>query len=262
MREEPGWTPWPCREPSEDQWKQDLTFARRVQAALLEASAVIIPGVAAVGCSVPFYGIGGDYFDLLPLPDGRLRVFIADVMGKGFGAALVATMLRGAVRAASRHCPSPGALLYQINDLVYRDLQDLGSFITASCVDFHPDTGRLSVACAGHPSPLLLRRDADVPQPVNARGVALGMLANRVYLHTEETVRPGDLLVMYTDGILEAKNYARKDLGAGGLQRLFTAGRALAGTDLMRAMLVGVGTYTEGEGARDDVTLVTLQFEG
>ena len=260
--ERPDLTPWPSKEPSKEQWERELAFAGRVQTALLEASSVAAWSDSVQGLSVPHFIVGGDYFDVFSLPDGRLRMLVADVMGKGFGAAMLMTMFRGIVRAASLHCTSPGALLKQANDLLYEDLQEMGSFITASCADYEPGVGAVTVASAGHPYPLFLHQGAAEADWLKVRGIGLGMLPDRAYQEHQIEPSAGDLMVLYTDGIIEARDSQNRELGAAGLQRLVIANREAPVPELLQSVLSGVAVHTAGVGPRDDVTLVAFRFRG
>ncbi|HEY3366680.1 MAG TPA: PP2C family protein-serine/threonine phosphatase [Symbiobacteriaceae bacterium] len=251
------WTPMGL---SVQQWEQELEFARRVQTVLLESRCVDLAGLQACGRCVPRHAVGGDYFDFLPLPDGGLRIVIADVMGKGFGAAMLMTMFRAAVRTATPHCPAPGALLKHINDLFYDDLQAVGAFITAACVDCRPAVRTLSFASGGHPYPLMLRQDSPAPQVVKVRGVSLGMMPDQVYTEQSVTLEPGDLVVMHTDGLMEAKLRTGKGLTAEGLQELVRLHGDRPLPDMLREILIGVDAHAGGNQAADDVTIVALRF--
>lgn len=260
MAEQTGWSPWPYKKPGTDEMDRDIIFASRVHSRLIGAHEASIANAFACGISIPHYLAGGDYYDLLPLANGNLRVVVADVMGKGFGASMLMTMLRGGVRTASRQTHSTGGLLSVMNDLFFADLQKLGSFITLCCLDYDPGTRACTVACAGHPAPLLLRSTAAEPEIMKVRGVALGMLSNRQYTEVTATLAPGDLLLLYSDGIVEAKDSHGQDLATAGLVRILTDHRSLPLPDLLKRILADIAAHTGGGGPRDDVTLAALRL--
>lgn len=242
--------------------EQELEFARRVQQTLLEPRTLRIDGLQASGCCIPRHAVGGDCFDFVALPGGGLRVVIADVMGKGFGAAMLMTMFRAAVRTATPYFPTPGGLLEHINDLFYEDLQRVGSFITAACVDCRADRLTATFASGGHPYPLLLRKGSDSPEPVLVRGVSLGMMPNRVYAEQKVSLRPGDEVVMYTDGLTEARGSGGKGLTAAELLQFIALHRAESSPEMLDEFLTAIRDAGAEDGVTDDVTIVAVRFDG
>jgi sigma-B regulation protein RsbU (phosphoserine phosphatase) len=252
---------WPHPTPTTKDWEREVRFASQVQNTFVGARAASVDGAAVYGCSQPHFVVGGDYFDFVHLPDGTLRVLVADVMGKGFGAGMLMMMLRSAVRVASPYFPTPGALLGQLNHLLFEDLQQIASFITVTCADYHPGGLQVTIASAGAPYPLCLRRSSEkvTLEEVRARGVSLGLLPNKNYVDLTVAVAPEDLLLLYTDGILEAKDLTGKELGASGLKAL-AAGTENGGADaLLQRVMQGVASHAKGP-VRDDVTAVAIGF--
>lgn len=244
-----------------DQLEREVGFAGRVQWELVGTQEVHMAQALASGISIPHYLAGGDYYDLLPLDNGHLRMVVADVMGKGFGASMLMTMIRAGVRTASRQRQSPGQLLSLMNDLFFADLQRLDSFITLCCLDYDPNRCACTVACAGHPSPLLLRAGVVESESLRVRGVALGLIPHRQYSEIEVPLAPGDLLLLYTDGTVEAQNIHGQELSTAGLTRLLAGLSSLPLPGLLRRILEEVAVHTGGQGPRDDVTLAVLRLE-
>ena len=239
-----------------------MQFAVRVQEALVGDTTISVSGALVSGRSVPQFAVGGDCFDLIPLPNGGLRITIADVMGKGFGVAMLMTMFRTAVRMATPETDSPGALLRRLNRQFYGDLQRLGSFLTAACIDYSPSSRQLTMASAGHPYPLLLRTMGDTPEPIKVRGVSVGMMPDSQYMEVSVSPADGDKLVLFTDGVVEARNAEGSEFSAKGLASAIARLRGLPAEVLVPALLDTVAAFATESGVRDDVTLVAADFAG
>jgi sigma-B regulation protein RsbU (phosphoserine phosphatase) len=147
--------------------------------------------------------VGGDYYDVVPAPDGSFLVAIADVAGKGVPAALLSSMLQAALRTQARSVESPAAILRNINALVYRSTA-VHQFATFFLARVSADGRRMTYCNAGHNWPALLRRGER--QWLQAGGTILGIMEDVVLEEESFDLAPGDLLVFYTDGISEATN--------------------------------------------------------
>ncbi|MFZ5826412.1 MAG: PP2C family protein-serine/threonine phosphatase [Bacillota bacterium] len=255
----PGGAAWLPTVPDQDQWQREIRFAEKVQRCLLAAEPVALNRFAACGCSVPLFAVGGDYYDFVPLPDGGLRVVVADVMGKGFGAAMIMTMVRASVRAISPVCGSPGQLLRSVNHLLYDDMQRLESFVVMLCLDLPKEGTAVRLASAGAPPPLLLRSAPSAVERVQVRGVSLGLLPDREYREAVLETEEGDLLVLYTDGIIEARSAGGTELGWSGLGYLLQGEMAQPLPELVESVIGQVASHGGAAGLRDDVTLVAVR---
>lgn len=253
--------PSPRHTPDAEQWNRELSFAAKLQRLLSTGQTAVADGLSASAASMSHYVVGGDYFDLLPLPSGGARVIMADVMGKGFGPAMIMTMVRAACRIANDHYAGPGLLLNRMNDLLYDDLQALESFVTMICVDYNPETRMLTMASAGHPYPLLLRQSAEVGELIKVRGVSVGMLPNRQYVERSVSLDQGDRLVIYTDGAMEVRDPAGTELTPAGLERLMRMSKPDKGIEWVHATLRAILHYAGESGVRDDVTVAVLEGE-
>lgn len=259
MLHQSGWRPWPQQEPDCEQWTRELRSAGKIQAALLEARSIQLCGASALGYSVPRYIVGGDYFDLQHLAGDRLRITVGDVMGKGFGAAMVMTMVRATVRLAGAECPGPGQLLRRVNDFLHADLQKLASFVTLSCADYDPISRTVTVASAGAPFPFLLRAGGGIER-IPARGVSVGLMADRFYLEQTFSVQGGDRLLLATDGIMEVRSRSGQELTANGFEQMLRAAQGLPTAALIQHVLDGVILHAAETAIQDDVTMVAVDF--
>jgi GAF domain-containing protein len=204
--------------------------------------------------------IGGDYYDLLTLPDGRIAVSIADVCGKGMKAAVRTALSKYTVRAYAVEAPWPRQVLNRANAAFAAQEPDAESFTTLAYALLDPPGGTLSLAAAGHPPALLFRAATGRCICLSAGGAALGVLPTAEYEEVLEAFEPGDVLLLYTDGILEA----RRDQEEFGLQRLETAFVRVADQppDEVAATLVAAARDFAGGRLADDVTLLVLKNTG
>ncbi len=194
------------RRSSEDRALRDLEIASQIQMSLMPGEFSAFQGLDIAGTCRPAMQAGGDYFDVMALPDGSVLCVIADVMGKGLPAALLATMLRTNLRAVvATGEADPGKILHMINNLMCPDLIQLEMFITMGCVWISPQRDRLCHACAGHLLPLFQKADnAKEIGEVLGGGMPIGIFPDGRYHPETVQLKPGDRVLLYTDGIVEA----------------------------------------------------------
>ena len=233
---------------------EDNRFAATLQRTLLLEELPKVPGVALAARYRPSADdvVGGDWYDIVPLPSGRLSVVLGDVAGHGLAAAAVTSQLRNALRAYLLRDAGPAAALQGINDVVAALLP--GELATAVVVELDPATGEVAVASAGH-LPVLHLNDGGADLVMEGRGPALGMLDDASYAQTRFTVTGADRLLLYSDGLVERRD---GDL-AGRLDELRSV-VAAAPSELER-LLDDVLTRLDPPSA-DDVTLLALARTG
>jgi serine phosphatase RsbU (regulator of sigma subunit) len=183
--------------------ERELRTAREIQERLLPHDMPDLPGWEITGVSVPSLQVGGDYFDFLDLPDGRLGVAIADVSGKGVPASLLMANLQALLQGQVIHLAEVSAVVAHMNDLLTRST-DIGRFATFFYGALDSATGNFTSTNAGHNPPLLLRADGRLEE-LKDGGLLIGMLEGQTYRQQTVTLDPGDLLVLFTDGITEAE---------------------------------------------------------
>ena len=183
--------------------ERELRTAREIQERLLPHAMPDLPGWEITGVSVPSLQVGGDYFDFLDLPDGRLGVAIADVSGKGIPAALLMANLQALLQGQVIHLAEVSSVVAHMNDLLTRST-DIGRFATFFYGALDSVTGAFTATNAGHNPPLLLRADGRLEE-LKDGGLLIGMLEGQTYRQQTVTLEPGDLLVLFTDGITEAE---------------------------------------------------------
>jgi serine phosphatase RsbU (regulator of sigma subunit)/anti-sigma regulatory factor (Ser/Thr protein kinase) len=235
--------------------ESELRVARLIQQTLLPKELPQLAGWELARYYQPARAVGGDFYDFMPLADGQLGLVVGDVTDKGVPAALVMATTRAILRGAALQFNSPGKVLERANDLLVPDIPR-NMFVTCLYAILDVATGRLRYANAGHDLPYH-RHDGEVGE-LRATGMPLGLLPGMAYEEKETTLHPGDIVLFYSDGIVEAHNPAREMFSFGRLQSL--VGGQDAGEALIDRLLGQLTSFTgQGWEQEDDVTLVTLQ---
>jgi serine phosphatase RsbU (regulator of sigma subunit)/predicted ester cyclase len=236
--------------------EQELQVARQIQQELLPETIPELEGWRIAAYYGPAREVGGDFYDFLEFPDGRLGLVVGDATGHGMPAALVMATTRGMLRAVVQSLESPGEVLARVNEALVADIPP-STFVTCFYGVLDPESGRLVYANAGHNLPCR-RQDGQVDE-LRARGVPLGLMPIMSYEEKEATLETGDSTLFYSDGLVEAHSPQGEMFGVPQLRRLVAEHdaeeRALAGflMDKLRSF-TGYGWEQE-----DDITLVTLQ---
>jgi PAS domain S-box-containing protein len=234
--------------------EQELRVARLIQHTLLPKSAPELEGHQMAVYYQPAREVGGDFYDFLRLPDGRLGLIVGDVSGKGVPAALVMAITRTMLRAAY-HLGSPGEILKQVNDNLFPDIPP-NMFVTCLAALLDSRTGRLQYANAGHDLPYV-RHSAGVSE-LRATGMPLGLMPDMSYEQKEITLQPGESILLYSDGLVEAHSPQREMFGFPRMQGL--VGAHPGGASLIDSLLAELEQFTGVDWEQeDDITLLTLQ---
>lgn len=239
--------------------EQELQLAAQIQQQLLPQTPPALAGWGVSGQCRPSHAMGGDYFDWIVRDDGSCLVLVADVMGKGMPAAMVATILRSTWRALAGQAKGPGRLLTDLNAQLSRDLAALEVFITAVLVQLSPGGGRVKYANAGHCALLQRSSTGGDFHHHGVGGPPLGIEAGVVFDETGITLARGDSLFALTDGCYE---FDRRRGSAEGLQRLEHELRAAAdhgAVDVVASVLGRLHELASGE-LPDDCTLVSMCY--
>jgi sigma-B regulation protein RsbU (phosphoserine phosphatase) len=240
--------------------KREINLARNIQSQLLNGKTPIFNGGEVTGSSLPARLIGGDYYDFYPLINGKIRIVIGDVMGKGIPAAMLMILTRGAFRSAAEVTQSPGETLTSMNQALYQDLRTLKSFVTLFCADWDPEKSILTYANAGHNMPLYIKGTERVVEELpKVNGVMVGGLPNQVYKEESIQLSEQDTVFFYTDGIIEAEN---KESEQYKLQRLIDTlieNRTKGVGEIEKNVMDSINLFTEGVPQKDDITMVLLK---
>ena len=246
--------------------EQELQIARDIQMSLLPHGALKAPGLSVAALCAPAREIGGDYYDFLPLADGRVGLLIADVSGKGASAALYMAELKGLMLSLSRIHTSPRALLIEADDIIARHL-DSRSFITMTYAVIDRAAGTLTCARAGH-TPFMRvvsgSRNVEVLAP---DGMVLGLNLDggeRFRRCLEELTLPigdGDLLFFFTDGVSEAMDADGECFGESRLSTFLAEQADRAPNDIRDRLAQEIARFVKGQPQHDDITMVILKAE-
>ncbi len=244
--------------------KRDLEVAREIQNAMLPNGTWSGPGVEAFGMTKPANTVGGDFYDILPQPDGTVLVALGDVAGKASPAALLMALLLAILRTlVAERLPLP-ALVQRLNLQVARHAP-ASRFITLFLASFNPATGRLEFVNAGQTPPLLRRQNGTIERLMSG-GVALGMFEGSQYEAGEVHLQPGDALLLYSDGMTEAESPDGQPFDEAGLERTLAlyagAYQKSAAAELGKAVFDAVERHRRDQRLQDDLTVLVLSRLG
>jgi sigma-B regulation protein RsbU (phosphoserine phosphatase) len=236
--------------------KRDLEVAREIQLAMLPDGTWAAPGVEASGLTRPANTVGGDFYDILPQPDGRVIVALGDVAGKASPAALLMALFLAMLRTLVDDHNNPAELVRRLNIQVSKHAPP-SRFITLFLGLFDPRTGELEYVNAGQTPPLLLRASGAV-EKLSTGGIALAMFEQSTYQSGRTRLDPGDALIMYSDGITEAEAPNGQMFEDFGLEAAVRATPGVAAGVLGRAVFAAVDHHRQGEKLADDLTVLVL----
>src|SRR6266404_3935851 len=234
-----------------------LEVARQVQLQLLPPSDPQLPGFDISAYNFPTEEVSGDYYDWVRIFDDQIGIVIADVSGKGVPAALLMAFLRASLRAATHIGYSPQISMAKVNFLLWESIER-NQFVTAFYGILDATNRTLAYTNAGHNPPLLLTGDGK-HQFIERGSLPLGMFKDTRYHEYYQTIEPGEMLVLYTDGVTEAQNLKGEEYGRDRLARAVKANQTLSARDLITAVHKEVIEWTDGKGATDDVTFFVIK---
>jgi len=224
--------------------------ARLIQQALLPRSSPLIPGFLVSGLSVPAGSVGGDWYDFIPLGDGRWGLVLADVSGKGTAAALLMSATRGMLRSLAQTGSGPAEVLTRLNNMMIEDFPS-GRFVTMVYAELDPSTRVLRIANAGHLAPLLIE-PSGYRWINHEHGLPLGISASK-FSEIEVTLGEHSRIAFYSDGITEAELESGEEYGP---ERLLIQMQSPDFTP--DSLLADVRKFANGSGLRDDATVILV----
>ncbi|MDO8549224.1 MAG: PP2C family protein-serine/threonine phosphatase, partial [Ignavibacteria bacterium] len=242
--------------------EKELDVAREIQRKILPSKDPVYEKLSVSSVFIPAFEVGGDYYDFFEMDDNKFGFIIADVSGKGISAAFIMAEVKGIFESLSKIIESPREILIKANQILKRSL-DRKNFVSAAygLIDFKREV--ISIARAGH-CPLLLVRDGKVDN-IRPRGIGLGLnYGDQFQLTLEEIeldLRDNDMIVLYTDGITEAKNIDMEDFGETKFEKILLDNSEKSADEISNEVIKEITQFSKHNTQHDDITLVILKWK-
>ena len=236
--------------------EQQIAIARDIQQALLPKNFREYPFLSVSGVNFPCLSVGGDYFDVFPLDDKRTAFLLADVSGKGLGAALLTTMLQGALSGMTLGT-DPARVFNHVNRFLC-DHAEVGRYATMF-FGILDDAGRLEFINAGHPSPILIRKDT-VEEAFTEGSFPVGLVPEAEFTTTALQLQPNDTMVLFSDGVTEAMDPEEELYGVPRLRGVLQGKPDMQLDEIQKAILESVENFARGARQADDLTLLLVRY--
>jgi phosphoserine phosphatase RsbU/P len=245
-----------------ERFERELSLAREIQQRFQPTSAPNSPGYEMQGISFPCYEIGGDYYDFIERPNGHIVIALGDVSGKGTSAALLMSSLHAAMHAQTSTHQTIVETITAVNKYL-SDTIPANRFVTLFCAELDPLTGTLTFINAGHNPPLIAHASGTMEQ-LAAGGIPLGISPVVSYREGRTQLHPGDILVIYSDGVSETQNAAGEEFGAMRLYDVVARNLDASAAGIRDRIESALTKFAQGTDASDDITLVIVkrQAEG
>ncbi len=241
--------------------KRDLLAAQQIQQRLLPSDLPRLEGFELAGRGIPCDETSGDYYDVIPYGAGRYALVVGDVSGHGLGPALLMASTRALLHSSLHTHPGPVQVLQSVNAFLVRDTPD-NAFMSLFIGSLDPSVGQIHYVSAGHNPPLLLRADGSIEE-FERTGPVLGIMSDAVYTESDaRTLAPGDVLMLYTDGIFEAQGPSGEMYGEERLRESLTrhaAGGAGTASQILEGLLEDLSTFAAERDLDDDVTCLVVR---
>lgn len=235
----------------------ELELSQRVQRALLPQETPHIPGFDVAAYSQPASIVGGDYFDFLRFADGAPSVIIADVMGKGMPASMLMASLQAYLRVIVPESRSPAEVLARLNRLFCHNIH-LTKFVSLVVARVGPAEGTIVYGNAGHHPPVVIRSAGEMTQ-LKPTGAAIGLVEGARFGEAEVVMERGDMLVFYTDGVVEARDPDGLEFGEESFALYARQHGSVTPSAFVRGLRHHLQAFTAGEALTDDTTIVALR---
>lgn len=238
---------------------KEMEIAKQIQLSLLPASPPELEGVLIAGRCIPAAHVGGDYYDFFLRGEDTVDIIIADVSGHSVGAALIMVETRSVLRAQIHTTESTGEILAMLNELLQEDLSSAELFITMFYIKYDTVNRLLTYSSAGHNRPILYRPGEPPCDQLDAEGLILGVKRDVAFEEKSIELRPGDILLMYTDGITEARNPSGEFFGEQRLCEILEASGDEDPEKLIERTLDEVTAFAGSQPLQDDISMVVMK---
>ncbi len=236
----------------------EVSVAREIQKSLQPPGSFKTDWCEAAGVMVPATEVGGDYYDIIPLSGDRVAIAIADVSGHGVGAGILSAMTKSALRTELSHNADPPTLLHNLNDAIYQ-VTDKKMFVSFAYVLLDKKTMTAHISTAGHPPVFLLKKSNEEIVEVRTPNLALAVQASTQYTEEKVKLDQGDMLILYTDGIVEATNDKGEQFGVDRLKELIVDTERASTEALSSSIIASVRAYTIKKEFADDATIISVR---
>ena len=237
--------------------ENELDIASKIQQSILPGQFPTPPGFQVFANMEPARNVGGDFYDVIRLENGRMGLAIADVSGKGVPAALFMMSSRTLLKGTAIGGADPAEVLTQVNELLCEQ-NEAAMFVTVLYAVYDPERGELTYACGGHDPPLAVHADGSSTSLPLTGGLALGVAPGFQYGQRTVPVAPGDTLVLYTDGVTEAMNSGNEQFGLERLREIFTGAPPKSVREAIDWVFAAVSDFAGDAPQFDDVTCLAV----
>ena len=238
--------------------ENDLELSQKVQRALLPHEVPKIRGLEIAAFSQPAHIVGGDYFDFLRFRDGSHGIVIADVQGKGMPASLLMASFQASLRIIVPEASSPAQVMERLNVLFRHNIR-LTKFVTVFLARYDEQSGELSYCNSGHNPPMLARADGTTAL-LRPTAAAIGLAEQTRFANTSVRLESGDRLLLYTDGVVEARNSVAEEFGEQGLQDVLRNAAGFSSPGHVAALKDALRAYTGTTVPADDTTVIAIRM--
>jgi len=241
--------------------ERELEVAREIQMSLIPKAMERIPGFEVAAYYEPAKEVGGDYYDLIALPDGRFGIVMGDVSGKGVPAAFMMTMARSILHSEAPAMPDPATAMKRLNKVIYPDMKD-GMFITVFYAMLAPASGEVNMSSAGHNDTYVIRTAGNI-EKYNPKGFAIGMDPGARFDKKIESqavsMQNGDSLIVFTDGITEAMNAKNEEYADERLEKVCAQNAGKSAQETVEAIIKDVKAFVSGAAQSDDIAVLVIK---
>jgi sigma-B regulation protein RsbU (phosphoserine phosphatase) len=239
--------------------REEIDYARKIQLSMLPQSAPQLDWIDLAAASLPATEVGGDYYEYFKLSDSLLVMVIGDVAGHGLASGLLLSGVRSCLYLLEQDLASPVAVFERLDSMVRRTT-DKRTYMTLLCAVLDRAKGTMSLVSAAHPPVLVRAAGSDTFEEVGEGAPPLGTFLEARYESVERPLKPGDLLIFYTDGLVEARNDQDQDYGYARLQRAASrAAGSRTAREIRDAILGDLSNFKGDQEQSDDMTLVVVR---